>query len=134
MGGYRVQGRTLSAAEGLLADALALEAAGASAVVLEGVPREVAERVTGALQVPTIGIGAGPGCDGQILVIHDLLGLSFAPAAKFVRRYADTAGLAREAIGEFARDVRAGSFPSDAESYHLDAETRAALEAGERLG
>jgi 3-methyl-2-oxobutanoate hydroxymethyltransferase len=129
MGGYRVQGRTLSAAETLLRDALVLEAAGAAAVVLEGVPREVAERVTSALEVPTIGIGAGPGCDGQILVIHDLLGLNFGPAAKFVRRYGDAAGLAREAIEEFARDVRGRSFPSDGESYHLDAETRAAFAA-----
>ncbi len=129
MGGYRVQARTLAAAEALLADALALEDAGAAAVVLEGVPREVAERVTAALQVPTIGIGAGPGCNGQILVIHDLLGLSFAPPAKFARRYADVGALIREALGEFARDVRSGSFPVDAESYHLDPETRAAYEA-----
>ncbi len=123
MGGYRVQGRTLAAAEALLADALALEAAGAAAVVLEGVPREVAERVTAALEVPTIGIGAGPGCDGQILVIHDLLGLSFTPPAKFTRRYGDAAALVRDAVGAFARDVRARSFPSDRESYHLDATT-----------
>jgi 3-methyl-2-oxobutanoate hydroxymethyltransferase len=129
MGGYRVQARTLAAAEALLADALALEGAGAAAVVLEGIPREVAERVTAALQVPTIGIGAGPECDGQILVIHDLLGLSFAPPAKFARRYADAGALIREALGEFARDVRSGNFPADAESYHLDPETHAAFEA-----
>jgi 3-methyl-2-oxobutanoate hydroxymethyltransferase len=127
MGGYRVQARTLSAAEALLTDALALESAGAAAVVLEGVPREVAERVTAALQVPTIGIGAGPACDGQILVIHDLLGLTFAPQAKFVRRYAHAGAMARKAIGEFIRDVRETSFPSDDESYHLDAETKAAF-------
>jgi 3-methyl-2-oxobutanoate hydroxymethyltransferase len=129
MGGYRVQARTLSAAEALLADALALEAAGAAAVVLEGVPREVAERVTAALQIPAIGIGAGPGCDGQILVMHDLIGLGFAPLAKFARRYADVGALVREAIAEFAHDVRAGSFPADRESYHLDAETSAAFNA-----
>lgn len=129
MGGYRVQGRTLAAAEALLTDALALEAAGAAAVVLEGVPREVAERVSSALQIPTIGIGAGPGCDGQILVTHDLLGLSFAPQAKFVRRYADTAALIRKAIGEYAHDVHAGSFPADEESYHLDKETGVAFRA-----
>jgi 3-methyl-2-oxobutanoate hydroxymethyltransferase len=116
-------------AEALLADALALEAAGAAAVVLEGVPREVAERVTAALQIPAIGIGAGPGCDGQILVMHDLIGLGFAPLAKFARRYADVGALVREAIAEFAHDVRAGSFPADRESYHLDAETSAAFSA-----
>jgi len=127
MGGYRVQARTLSAAEALLADALALEAAGAMAVVLEGVPREVAERVTRSLEAPVIGIGAGPGCDGQILVIHDVLGLSFGLPSKFGRRYADAGALVREAVGEFARQVRGGAFPTDAESYHLNAATRAAF-------
>jgi 3-methyl-2-oxobutanoate hydroxymethyltransferase len=87
----------------------------------------VAERVTASLQVPTIGIGAGPGCDGQILVIHDMLGLSFGLRSKFARRYADAGALVREAVGEFARQVRGGTFPSDAESYHLDAATRAAF-------
>jgi 3-methyl-2-oxobutanoate hydroxymethyltransferase len=127
MGGYKVQARTLSAAEALLADALALEAAGAMAVVVEGVPREVAERVTASLEAPVIGIGAGPGCDGQILVIHDVLGLSFGPPSKFARRYADAGAVVREAVGEFARQVRVGTFPADAESYHLDAATRAAF-------
>ena len=98
MGGYRVQGKTLFDAEQLLEDALALEAAGAAMLVLEGVPREVAARITAELSIPTIGIGAGPECDGQILVLHDLLNLSFAPAAKFVRRYADAASLIRNAV------------------------------------
>ena len=127
MGGYRVQGKTLSAAEALLADALALEAAGAVAVVLEGVPREVAERITASVQVPTIGIGAGPGCDGQILVMHDLVNFGFAAPAKFVRQYGDAAALFREAIAHYAEDVQARSFPSDDESYHLDAATRNAF-------
>jgi 3-methyl-2-oxobutanoate hydroxymethyltransferase len=128
MGGYKVQGRSLSAAEGLLADALALQDAGASLVVLEGVPREVAQRITSALEVPTIGIGAGPGCDGQILVFHDLVGLTFHPSAKFVRQCGDAGALVREAVESYARDVQSRKFPSDDESYHLDAATRAALE------
>jgi 3-methyl-2-oxobutanoate hydroxymethyltransferase len=130
MGGYRVQARTLSAAESLLSDAVELQAAGAAVVVLEGVPREVSTGVAAALEVPVIGIGAGPGCDGQILVLHDLLGLTFVPRAKFARRYADAGAMVRSAVSEFARDVREGAFPTDAESYHLDAATRAAFEAG----
>jgi 3-methyl-2-oxobutanoate hydroxymethyltransferase len=119
MGGYRVQGKSQSAAEHLVEDALALEAAGAVLLVLEGVPREVAARITAELAIPTIGIGAGPECDGQILVLHDLLNLTFAPAAKFVRRYADVASLVRDAVENYRRDVETRSFPSDAESYHL---------------
>lgn len=131
MGGYRVQGRTLETAALLLVEALALEAAGAAALVLEGVPREVAARVTAALAIPTIGIGAGPECDGQILVFHDLVGLgaSLAPGtgpAKFVRPYADAGAVFRQAIADYARDVQTGRFPSDEESYHLDRATRAA--------
>ena len=124
MGGYRVQGKTVSAAEQLLEDAVALEAAGAALLVLEGVPREVAARITAELTIPTIGIGAGPECDGQILVLHDLLNLSFAPAAKFVRRYGDAASLIRNAVEAYRKDVETGNFPNDAESYHLSAETR----------
>jgi 3-methyl-2-oxobutanoate hydroxymethyltransferase len=124
MGGYRVQGKSQPAAELLVEDALALEAAGAALIVLEGVPREVAAHITAELAIPTIGIGAGPDCDGQILVVHDLLNLTFAPAAKFVRRYADAALLFRGAIEQYRKDVEAGAFPSDAESYHLSAETR----------
>ncbi len=119
MGGYKVQGRTPDAAEELLASALAMEAAGASALVLEGVPREVAARVTGTLRIPVIGIGAGPDCDGQILVLHDLLTLTFTPPAKFVRRYADVGTVMRDAIGAYAGDVRGRRFPDESESYHL---------------
>ncbi len=119
MGGYRVQARTADAAKQLKADAMALAEAGAGAVVLEGVPREAAAAITAELPVPTIGIGAGPECDGQILVFHDLVNLSFSPAAKFVRRYADAAGLFRSAIEHYREDVEHRAFPSDAESYHL---------------
>lgn len=124
MGGYRVQGKSSSAAEMLIEDALALEAAGTALLVLEGVPREVAARITAELTIPTIGIGAGPDCDGQILVIHDVLNLTFAPAAKFVRRYADAAAMMREAVEEYRKDVETRNFPNDGESYHLSAEAR----------
>jgi 3-methyl-2-oxobutanoate hydroxymethyltransferase len=124
MGGYRVQGKSLQAAESLVDDARALEAAGAVMLVLEGVPREVAAQITAELTIPTIGIGAGPECDGQILVLHDLLNLTFAPPAKFVRRYADAASLVRGAVESYRKDVTARNFPSDGESYHLPAETR----------
>ncbi len=132
MGGYRVQGKSFSAAEHLLEDAHALEAAGASLLVLEGMPREVAARITAELTIPTIGIGAGPECDGQILVLHDLLNLTFAPAAKFVRRYGDVAAQMREAVGQYRQDVVARAFPNDAESYHLTHEVHDRLEQ-ERL-
>jgi 3-methyl-2-oxobutanoate hydroxymethyltransferase len=127
MGGYKVQGRTLDTAESLLEDALALEHAGAVALVLEGIPREVAERITRHLEIPTIGIGAGPGCDGQILVFHDLFHLTFAPSAKFVRRFGDAAGLIREGLAEFQQEVSARTFPADAESYHLPADVAESL-------
>jgi 3-methyl-2-oxobutanoate hydroxymethyltransferase len=121
MGGYRVQARSVETIRQIKADALALADAGAGALVLEGVPREVAEEITAALPIPTIGIGAGPGCDGQILVFHDLLNLTFAPAAKFVRRYGDAGALIRSAIEHYREDVEHHVFPSDAESYHLPA-------------
>jgi 3-methyl-2-oxobutanoate hydroxymethyltransferase len=121
MGGYRVQGRTAETADRIKSDALALAEAGAGAVVLEGIPREVAAEITAELPVPTIGIGAGPECDGQILVFHDLLNLTFAPAAKFVRRYADAGTLIRSAIEQYREDVEHRIFPSDAESYHMPA-------------
>jgi 3-methyl-2-oxobutanoate hydroxymethyltransferase len=127
MGGYRVQGKSASAAEELIRDAVALEAAGASLLVLEGVPREVAAKITAELAIPTIGIGAGPECDGQILVLHDLLNLTFAPAAKFVRRYADAASLIRNAVEQYRKDVECGNFPKDQESYHLSADVRDAF-------
>jgi 3-methyl-2-oxobutanoate hydroxymethyltransferase len=129
MGGYKVQGKTLNAVEQLMHDALALERAGACCIVLEGIPREVAAMITRDLEIPTIGIGAGPECDGQVLVFHDLLGLTFAPPAKFVRRYADVGSVITSAIGAFKEDVKSGSYPSDAESYHLPKETKAALES-----
>ncbi len=129
MGGYRVQGKSVPAAEILVEDAVALEAAGAALLVLEGVPREVAARITAELTIPTIGIGAGPECDGQILVLHDLLNLTFAPAAKFVRRYADAASTVRNAVESYRKDVEAKTFPSDAESYHLPAEARSSFAA-----
>lgn len=125
MGGYKVQGKTPSAAEELLRDARMLEAAGASAIVLEGMPRELAGQITSDLRIPTIGIGAGPDCDGQILVFHDLVNLSFAPPAKFVHQYGDAAALFRSAIAGYVRDVEERAFPSDAESYHADLPARA---------
>jgi 3-methyl-2-oxobutanoate hydroxymethyltransferase len=124
MGGYRVQARSAEAVRQLEAEAHALVDAGAGALVLEGVPREAAARVTAALPIPTIGIGAGPDCDGQILVFHDLVNLTFAPPAKFVRRYSDAAGLFHSAIEHYRDDVSRRAFPSDAESYHLPAATR----------
>jgi 3-methyl-2-oxobutanoate hydroxymethyltransferase len=133
MGGYKVQGKSMAAADALLKDALALEAAGAVVIVLEGVPREVAQRITAKLNVPTIGIGAGPDCDGQILVFHDLVNLSFSKSAKFVRQYGDAAGLFRSAIEGYLHDVEQREFPSESESYHLPKETRAALDASSQL-
>lgn len=129
MGGYKVQGKTLPALEQLMKDALALERAGCFSIVLEGVPREVAQMITAELRIPTIGIGAGPDCDGQVLVIHDLLNLTFSAPAKFVRRYADAAELIRSAVTEYKQDVEARAFPSEAESYHLPRETHSALES-----
>ena len=124
MGGYKVQGKTMEAIDELRTDALALEDAGCFALVLEGVPRELARIVTEELQIPTIGIGAGPDCDGQILVLHDMLTMTFSPPAKFVRRYADVAAVIRDALKEYRQDVEARTFPSDAESYHLSREVR----------
>jgi len=118
MGGYRVQGKTVGGAEQLLRDARAVEAAGAFAVVLEGIPRELAAEITKSVRIPTIGIGAGPDCDGQILVLHDLLGLTFQEPPKFARRYANVGEVISQAVREYCADVQAGSFPSDAESYH----------------
>jgi 3-methyl-2-oxobutanoate hydroxymethyltransferase len=134
MGGYKVQGKTLDAIEVLRRDALALEEAGACALVLEGVPREVARRITSELSIPTIGIGAGRDCDGQILVLHDLVNLSFSHKPKFVRQYADAAQLFRNALSAYKHDVESRTFPSEEESYHLPKETSRALEENaERL-
>ena len=118
MGGYRVQGKTAGGAEQLLRDARAVEAAGAFAIVLEGIPRELAAEITKSVRIPTIGIGAGPDCDGQILVLHDLLGLTFQEPPKFARRYANVGEVISQAVREYCADVQGGSFPSDAESYH----------------
>lgn len=126
MSGYKVQGKTLPAVEDLMRDAVALERAGVFAMVLEGVPREVAAMITAEVSVPTIGIGAGPDCDGQILVFHDLIGLTGEPA-KFVRRYADVASVMSEAVAGFRRDLEAREFPADAESYHLPKDAQEAL-------
>ena len=121
MGGYKVQGKTLAAVDQLRTDALALQQAGCFAIVLEGMPRELATILTAELDIPTIGIGAGPDCDGQILVLHDMLSLTFSQPAKFVRRYADIGASIRQAIGEYKQDVESRSFPTEEESYHLPA-------------
>ena len=127
LGGYRVQGQQAEAATGLLDDATALAGAGCFAIVLECVPREVAGLVTETVPVPTIGIGAGPDCDGQVLVLHDLLGLEDRIPPKFVRRYASAKADGVAAVAAYADDVRARAFPSDAESYHLADDVAAAL-------
>ena len=117
-GGHRVQGRESEAAEKIFEDAVSLERAGCYSVVLEGIPTPLAERITKRLQIPTIGIGAGPHCDGQVLVLYDLLGISgpdFKP--KFLKRYADVHGAARDALAAFAREVKDGTFPDEAHSY-----------------
>ena len=129
MGGFRVQARTAETMLQLKTDALALAEAGAGVIVLEGMPREVAASITSVLPVPTIGIGAGPDCDGQILVFHDLVNMTFAPPAKFVRRYADAGALIRTAIEHYREDVEHRAFPSDEESYHLAPAVRQVLDA-----
>jgi 3-methyl-2-oxobutanoate hydroxymethyltransferase len=131
MGGYRVQAKTTETVMQLRADAEALADAGAGAIVLEGVPREVAAAITADLSIPIIGIGAGPECDGQILVFHDILNLTFAPHAKFVRQYADVAAVIRDAVEHYREDVEHRAFPTDDESYHLTSAVReAALAVG----
>ncbi len=121
MGGFKVQAKDTDAAVALVSDAKALEHAGCFAIVLEGVPTEVARLVTDAVDVPTIGIGAGPGCDGQVLVYHDVLGIEDRIAPKFVRRYADVKAASVAGVAAYAADVRSGAFPADVESYHLAA-------------
>lgn len=118
MGGYRVQGKKQEQAEQLMADALAIEAAGAFAVVLEGIPQTLARRITESLSIPTIGIGAGPHCDGQVLVIHDILGLCEKYSPKFVKRYADAKELIAGAVNAYIDDVRTGNFPSEEHSFN----------------
>jgi 3-methyl-2-oxobutanoate hydroxymethyltransferase len=131
-GGFRVQGKTLEAAEQLLRDARAVEAAGAFSIVLESIPRELAARITSELRIPTIGIGAGPECDGQILVLHDMIGLSMGHTPKFARRYANVGEAISHAATAYAEDVRKGRFPADEESYHLSSEVRERLLAVRR--
>src|SRR5689334_8161411 len=128
MGGFKVQGKEVAAALELVEDAQALEEAGCFAIVLEGVPDEVARMVTDAVSVPTIGIGAGRHCDGQVLVFHDVLGLDDRMTPKFVRRYADLKADATLAVARFADDVRNGTFPSSAETYHVADDLTEALE------
>jgi len=123
LGGYRVQGKTTDAARALIEDAQALEEAGAFSIVLEVVPREIAKIITETISIPTVGIGAGPDCDIQVLVTHDLVGLSFGKLARFVRQYANLREVMTDAIERFAEDVRSGAYPSHAESYSLPSET-----------
>ena len=141
MGGFKVQGKELDAARVLVADASALVEAGVFAIVLEGVPDVVAQMITDEVPVPTIGIGAGRHCDGQVLVFHDVLGLQDGIRPKFVRRYASLKADGTEALAAFAADVRSGAFPAEEETYHLPAATAAALglapaaaETGEVVG
>ena len=128
LGSYRVQGKTAAAARQLLDDAKALEDAGAFAVVLEVVPREIAQLITETISIPTIGIGAGVHCDIQVLVIHDMLGLSFGKQARFVRPYANLRDVMTDAVSKYADDVRNGTYPSNEESYGLPAEAAEELE------
>lgn len=128
LGAYRVQGKTPKAAQQLIDDAKAMEDAGAFAVVLEVVPREIAQMITESISIPTIGIGAGVHCDIQVLVLHDMLGLSFGKQARFVRPYANLREVMTDAVTRYAEDVRNGTYPSEAESYALPAQTAAELD------
>ncbi len=127
MGGFKVQGKQAEAARKLVQAAKSLAHAGCFAIVLEGVPVKVAQMVTDAIDVPTIGIGAGPHCDGQVLVYHDILGIEDRFVPKFVRRYADVKSVSVDAIKAYAADVRSGDFPNEAESYHLSDDQVVAL-------
>jgi 3-methyl-2-oxobutanoate hydroxymethyltransferase len=119
MGGYKVQGKRIDEARALVEDAQALEEAGAFSLVLEGMPETVGRKVTEAIGIPTLGIGAGRHCDGQVLVFHDFAGLSQGSVPRFVRRYADLAGAITEATRRYIEDVRSGAFPSEAETYSM---------------
>jgi|SRR5215469_9920072 len=127
MSGYKVQGRIVSQIERLIEDAVALDNAGVFAMVLEGIPREVAKVITEQVSVPTLGIGAGPDCDGQVLVLNDLLGLTFKRPAKFVRQYLDGSSQIAAALAQFMADVASGAYPADNESYHLARELKSKL-------
>ncbi len=128
LGGYRAQGRTAATARRLYDDARALEEAGAFAIVLESVPAAVASRISQALRIPTIGIGAGAGCDGQVLVYHDMLGLTEGHVARFVKPYADLSTVIREAMQAYAADVRSGAYPEDRHTYKIPADELAAFD------
>ena len=128
LGGMKAQGRTAAEARLLLDDALEVEAAGAFAIVLESVPARIGALISAELSIPTIGIGAGPGCDGQVLVWHDLLGLNEGPTPRFVKRYADLAGEIRRGLHAFAADVRSGAYPGDEHVYKLPADELHAFE------
>jgi 3-methyl-2-oxobutanoate hydroxymethyltransferase len=128
LGGFKAQGRSAEQAQKLYDDALAVEEAGCFSVVLECVPPPVAARITEALRVPTIGIGAGAGCDGQVLVWHDLLGLYDGTSPRFVKRYADLAGIARDALETYAAEVRSGAFPEQQHTYTIPEEELALFE------
>jgi 3-methyl-2-oxobutanoate hydroxymethyltransferase len=127
MGGYRVQGRTAEQAKLLIEDAKMLEDAGAFAIVLELVPREVAGMITKELKMSTIGIGAGLDCDIQVLVLHDLVGMTFGRQPRFVRQYANLRQIMTDAIQNWSKDVKSGAYPNDQESYGLTDETKVAL-------
>lgn len=129
LGGYKAQGRTAAKARQLFADALALQAAGCFAIVLEAVPAKVAERITEALRIPTIGIGAGAGCSGQVLVWHDLLGINEGRAPKFVKRFAAVASEIRRGVEAFAAEVRAGTYPGEEHTYPISDEEYALFES-----
>ncbi len=126
-GGYRVQGRDIDRARSLVEDAKALQEAGCFAIVIEGVPDLVAREITQAIDIPTVGIGAGVHCDGQVLVMHDMLGLNTGHLPRFVRAYADIRTPAVDAVKQYVADVKSGAFPNDDESYHMSQEARRAL-------
>jgi 3-methyl-2-oxobutanoate hydroxymethyltransferase len=132
MGGFKVQGKSESQAARIIADAKDLEQAGAFSLVLEGVPNAVATRVTRSVRIPTIGIGAGPGTDGQVLVLHDMLGLTTGKPPKFVKRYANLAAEISKAAQQFAQEVGAGSFPGPEHTYSANAAVTGPKEAPEK--
>jgi len=132
-GGYRVQGKNYLDARQICQDARHLEKAGAFSLVLEGIPADLAAEITAAVKIPTIGIGAGPACDGQILVLHDLLGLTDGFTPKFVKRYAELGALAKEAVGRYIDDVRSGAFPASEHCYQVERENWP-IQRGENKG
>jgi 3-methyl-2-oxobutanoate hydroxymethyltransferase len=129
LGGMKAQGRTAATARALLAGARELADAGAFSIVLESVPARIGAHITDELAIPTIGIGAGPGCDGQVLVWHDLLGINEGAAPRFVKRYADVAGEIRRGLSAFAADVRSGGYPADEHEYKIPGDELRAFEA-----